>query len=138
MASHPCQNGGTCESASNPGLGPGSGLGSGIDYTCICPPNITGMDCESKNQTIKKESTWYNIPFILVCMNTCPTGQEVSTNCSCVPIHVCSTSKPCLNGGTCINGTTLVENMCVCPEGVTGASCEGGKRISNSQPVDQY
>ena len=90
---NPCLNGGFCAYTA-------------LNYTCSCPFNYLGQNCETR----------------CPCQNngTC-IGQ--TTNCSCRAGYVgsnCETKCPCQNGGRCVGQTT----KCNCPADYTGPRCE--------------
>ena len=41
-----------------------------------------------------------------------------------IAVLYCNSSKPCLNGGTCVHG-----EICKCPSGFDGNYCEKGKMV---------
>nr|ADK93982.1 delta [Eucidaris tribuloides] len=102
----PCRHGGTCHNEGAAG------------YTCYCPPNYTGVDCETAEAC--------------PCMNggTCRSGADGYT-CLCpagysgdlceVRIPRCD-SERCLNGGTCLDVSDGYR--CACPAGYSGIHCE--------------
>nr|XP_043900380.1 sushi, nidogen and EGF-like domain-containing protein 1 isoform X1 [Solea senegalensis] len=108
-ASHPCQNGGTCQDQIN-------------SFICQCLPGYTGSLCEADIDECK------NRP----CLNngSCVQGAG-SFTCVCeagytgvlceTDINECE-SQPCLNGGECIDG--VANFTCVCPDAFTGLLCE--------------
>lgn len=115
----PCKNGGTCFN---------TGQGS---YTCDCPAEFTGTDCE----LVKDDCT------VIPCLNggRCATsssvdadGVRLNATCQCEPgFHGrrCETSTqqtcqdaPCLHGATCLD-TADQGYLCLCPPGFDGANC---------------
>ncbi|XP_060905245.1 slit homolog 1b [Labrus mixtus] len=108
---HGCENGATCV----------DGVGN---YTCLCPPNYTGLLCEEEEDVCapgrnpcQHQST---------CIST-PTGPR----CVCIPGWVgpdCSidynecTDHRCQNGAQCVDH--LDGYSCVCPQGYSGEFCE--------------
>ncbi|XP_068447252.1 sushi, nidogen and EGF-like domain-containing protein 1 isoform X3 [Clinocottus analis] len=108
-ASHPCQNGGTCEDQIN-------------SFQCHCPPGYTGIHCETDIDECKDRP----------CLNNalCVQGTD-SFTCVCEPGYtgvLCETdineceSQPCQNGGECVD---QVDNFtCICPTAFTGVLCE--------------
>jgi len=83
---HPCENGGTCYPYGNP-------------YTCYCPPNYYGMNCQ-----------YYQEPSSI---------QQGSTTEAVSPCH----SDTCQNGGTCIVYGGL-QYRCHCAPDYSGTNCE--------------
>ncbi|XP_057378473.1 neurogenic locus protein delta-like [Daphnia carinata] len=106
----PCKNGGTCFN---------TGQGS---YTCTCPAEYTGTDCE----LVKDDCT------VIPCLNGGTCSGETNATCNCpAGFHGrrCETStqqtcsdNPCLHGATCVD-TTDKGYMCLCPDGFDGANC---------------
>uniref|UniRef100_A0A914W484 Uncharacterized protein n=1 Tax=Plectus sambesii TaxID=2011161 RepID=A0A914W484_9BILA len=116
----PCKNGGFCKP-----------IGTS-DYSCECPQNTTGVNCEK----------------VLVCtLNTCPINAEcsisnyqilctckhgyVKNQTECEPYDECEHRKPCQNGGKCISlqaaaavDVTSKLYRCECPRHTTGENCE--------------
>uniref|UniRef100_A0A3Q3KTB1 Slit homolog 1b (Drosophila) n=1 Tax=Mastacembelus armatus TaxID=205130 RepID=A0A3Q3KTB1_9TELE len=108
---HGCENGATCV----------DGVGN---YTCLCPPNYTGLFCEEEEGVCS--------PGRNPCQHqsTCvsaPTGPR----CVCIPGWVgpdCSINyNECLDH-RCQNGAQCVDHLdgysCVCPQGYSGEFCE--------------
>lgn len=50
-------------------------------------------------------------------------------NCICTDILECA-SDPCLNGGSCFDGTDAFA--CICIQGFTGKRCEIGKQTATN------
>ncbi|XP_028300564.1 sushi, nidogen and EGF-like domain-containing protein 1 isoform X2 [Gouania willdenowi] len=108
-ASHPCQNGGTCNDQIN-------------GFICLCPPGYTGLHCETDIDECRNRPCRNNA--------SCVQGEGAFT-CTCEPGYVgvlCETdineceSQPCLNGAQCtdqVNGFT-----CTCPSAFTGTFCD--------------
>ena len=113
--SNPCMNEGICRD--HPGHG---------HYSCLCPPEFTGSRCESRaesnacnNNPCKHEGTCYT------------TGSIDDFKCACKPGftgEVCEINidecqeRPCLNGGTCLDG--VASFTCMCPLPFNGSRCE--------------
>jgi len=106
----PCKNGGTCFN---------TGQGS---YTCDCPAEYTGTDCE----LVKDDCT------VIPCLNGATCSGETNATCECpAGFHGrrCETStqqtcadRPCLHGATCVD-TASAGYMCLCPDGFDGTNC---------------
>jgi len=106
----PCKNGGTCFN---------TGQGS---YTCDCPAEFTGTDCE----LVKDDCT------VIPCLNGGTCSGETNATCACPAGYHgrrCETSTqqtcadaPCLHGATCVD-TTDAGYMCLCPDGFDGTNC---------------
>uniref|UniRef100_A0A3B4ZYF0 Slit homolog 1 protein n=1 Tax=Stegastes partitus TaxID=144197 RepID=A0A3B4ZYF0_9TELE len=108
---HGCENGATCV----------DGVGN---YTCLCPPNYTGLFCEEEEgvcspgrNPCQHQST---------CVST-PTGPR----CVCIPGWVgpdCSIDYNECVDHRCQNGAQCVDHLdgysCVCPPGFSGEFCE--------------
>ncbi|XP_041819743.1 slit homolog 1b [Chelmon rostratus] len=108
---HGCENGATCV----------DGVGN---YTCLCPPNYTGLFCEEEEgvcspgrNPCQHQST---------CIST-PTGPR----CVCIPGWVgpdCSIDYNECVDHRCQNGAQCVDHLdgysCVCPQGYSGELCE--------------
>uniref|UniRef100_A0A671W0Q0 Sushi, nidogen and EGF like domains 1 n=1 Tax=Sparus aurata TaxID=8175 RepID=A0A671W0Q0_SPAAU len=108
-ASHPCQNGGTCEDQIN-------------SFICHCPPGYTGSQCETDIDECKDRP----------CLNNASCVQGAgSFTCVCEPGYtgvLCETdineceSQPCLNGGECVD--QVANFTCICPAAFTGISAK--------------
>jgi hypothetical protein len=129
-ASNPCANGGTC-------------VDGGANYTCICPPGLTGRTCSSDGTDYCSQQP------VPPCKNggTCNNGIG-SYYCDCVPGFTgadCQTnideclSQPCQNNGTCVDGAN--GYTCNCQPGVVGSNCQTGspiRLINTKNPAETY
>eukprot|EP00057_Strongylocentrotus_purpuratus_P021968 XP_011676442.1 PREDICTED: fibropellin-3 [Strongylocentrotus purpuratus] len=82
--SSPCQNGGMCFMSSDD-----------TDYTCLCPVEFSGMNCELSTSTTAAPTV----------MNPCM-------------------SEPCQNGGQCFAQSDNTAYRCICPGNFFGTNCE--------------
>lgn len=96
-------------------------------YTCTCHSGYSGNDC-SGNTSLLSPCDSNPCQHGGTCTNTsisgysclCPlgfTGSNCETN-----IDDCSTSTPCRNGGTCMDG--IDGFLCSCVQGYGGRQCE--------------
>uniref|UniRef100_A0A3B3QTF5 Sushi, nidogen and EGF like domains 1 n=1 Tax=Paramormyrops kingsleyae TaxID=1676925 RepID=A0A3B3QTF5_9TELE len=113
-ASHPCQNGGLCKDQTN-------------SYTCMCGPGYKGQLCEIGNNILQFFILWVIMTIILSIIH-CQKSAISITGLFCVistdsDINECE-SKPCLNGGECVEW--LNNYTCTCPASFTGIHCETG------------
>ncbi|XP_017164565.1 protein eyes shut homolog isoform X2 [Poecilia reticulata] len=110
--SQPCLNGGSCVDLIN-------------DYICHCPLGFKGKDC---SVDIDLCSFGLCSEHTLICSES-RDGQNVSCTCEkgyggafCeVNLNECE-SKPCQNGGICVDD--LDQYRCLCSEGFGGFNCE--------------
>uniref|UniRef100_A0A3P8WYX9 Slit homolog 1b (Drosophila) n=1 Tax=Cynoglossus semilaevis TaxID=244447 RepID=A0A3P8WYX9_CYNSE len=108
---HGCENGATCV----------DGVGN---YTCLCPPNYTGLLCEEEEgacspgrNPCKHQSTCISSPAGPRCV--CIPGW-VGPNCG-IDYNECVDHR-CQNGARCVDH--LDGYSCVCPQGYSGQFCE--------------
>ncbi|XP_067673065.1 protein dachsous-like isoform X2 [Haliotis asinina] len=97
------------------------------NYTCVCSPGFTGVNCTYRNSTFGCLSN--------PCLNggSCVRGVNNSYRCFCpygYSGYNCATrnstfgclSNPCLNGGSCVRGVNN-SYRCFCPYGYSGYNC---------------
>ncbi|VVC30456.1 Hypothetical protein CINCED_3A008316 [Cinara cedri] len=125
--SNPCQNNGTCMDFTN-------------GFTCQCPVGYTGTNCEI-------DLAVCNSTGEIQCKNggECIEGPGVSFSCNCSPgwngrtcedeIDQCD-SRPCRNGGVCINQQTSYS--CVCLFGFTGRDCDVALRLCDQHECQNH
>ncbi|CAB3238260.1 unnamed protein product [Arctia plantaginis] len=106
----PCRNGGTCHN---------TGQGS---YTCMCPAEYTGPDCEKSLHSCDVRPCRNGGACVpdesgeLSC--ACPQGYE---GARCETRRLTCFDQPCRNGGICEPRPT--GYICVCPVGYAGTDC---------------
>ena len=122
---NPCQNGGTCtDSISN--------------YTCSCPIDWLGRNCEipcpcqnggsciDHTPSCSCPTRWLGVNCGIPC--PCQHGGSCigrTTSCTCPSGRVganCQQQCPCQNGGSCVG--SLTSYSCSCPSGWVGANCQ--------------
>ncbi|XP_016662821.1 protein eyes shut [Acyrthosiphon pisum] len=125
--SNPCQNNGTCMDFTN-------------GFTCQCPAGYTGTSCEI-------DLAVCNSTGEILCKNggECIEGPGVSFSCNCSPgwngwtcedeIDQCD-SRPCKNGGVCINRQTAYS--CACLFGYTGRDCDVALRLCEEHECQNH
>ncbi|KAF3688050.1 Slit -like protein 1 protein [Channa argus] len=108
---HGCENGATCV----------DGVGN---YTCLCPPNYTGLFCEEVDTVCSPGRN--PCQHQSTCISS-PTGPR----CVCIPGWVgpdCSIDYNECVDHRCQNGAQCVDHLdgysCVCPQGFSGEFCE--------------
>ncbi|XP_068607543.1 slit homolog 1 protein-like [Brachionichthys hirsutus] len=108
---HGCENGATCV----------DGVGN---YTCLCPPNSTGLFCEEEEgvcspgrNPCRHQSTCVSAPTGPRCV--CIPGW-VGPDCS-IDYNECIEHR-CQNGAQCVDH--LDGYSCTCPQGYSGDLCE--------------
>nr|XP_057938540.1 slit homolog 1 protein-like [Doryrhamphus excisus] len=108
---HGCENDATCV----------DGVGN---YTCLCPPNRTGLFCEEEEDVCA--------PARNPCQHqsTC-VGTATGPRCVCIPGWVgpdCSINYNECVDHRCQNGAQCVDHVdgytCVCPQGYSGDFCQ--------------
>ncbi|KAJ8014273.1 hypothetical protein DPEC_G00038550 [Dallia pectoralis] len=122
----PCQNGATCYTNI-----------SG-EYTCLCPDNFHGRNCEHKTGLCYRSGR-------SPCKNggQCEdsSGHALELSCRCLAGFTgprCETNiddclmRPCANGATCQDGINRFS--CVCPGGFEGRFCTVNLNDCASQP----
>uniref|UniRef100_A0A8C4NJP3 Delta-like protein n=1 Tax=Eptatretus burgeri TaxID=7764 RepID=A0A8C4NJP3_EPTBU len=116
-----CNNGGTC-------------FEEGASFQCLCPPGWNGVTCSATQNNSCTPSPCENgatcigagdSSFICVCSEGWE-GPTCSNN-----IDDCS-SRPCSNGGRCIDGVNWY--MCECAPGFAGPDCRININECQSSP----
>ena len=100
--SYPCRNGGTCN----------RNLTSG-GYTCSCSLGYNGDRCE-----IGKGLLQFQLKLGMQGLN-----RDNTLFFHLITGDVCSLSRPCLNGGTCLFLNYWPYFRCSCPAGYLGHNC---------------
>jgi len=139
-ANNPCRNGGTC-------------LPNGNGYTCNCPANFFGTNCDLSKciRRIKRLIIDYLLSFsfriskdpcaVNPCLNggqcrvdsqnqaycVCPTGYSGPY---CGTYDACS-CNPCRNGGTCVPTPNAFGYVCNCLTNFLGQNCTIRMKIFN-------
>ncbi|XP_038064211.1 fibrillin-1-like isoform X3 [Patiria miniata] len=108
----PCTNG-LCEDGVN-------------TFTCDCTgTDFTGTLCENQinncapNSCVNGQCVDGVLTFTCNCAGTDFTGTLCENR-----VNDCPATNPCLNGGTCQDGTTPGAYSCLCPTGFTGMLCD--------------
>lgn len=123
-----------CEQKDNSCLNGGTSLinkESNIPY-CQCPLNTIGERCETI-QTLCTSITCSNNGVCFI--NASAGNNTASCRCSqgytgeyCETLLPSCLHKPCGDKGTCIP-TSDSSYYCICPDGLTGQSCNSSKLI---------
>ena len=100
--SYPCRNGGTCN----------RNLTSG-GYTCSCSLGYNGDRCEIGEGLLQ-----FQLKLGMRGLN-----QDNTLFFHLITGDVCSLSRPCLNGGTCLFLNYWPYFRCSCPAGYLGHNC---------------
>ncbi|CAI8019189.1 Low-density lipoprotein receptor-related protein 1 [Geodia barretti] len=123
----PCMNGGDCRRQ------------QGSKVQCLCPVDYTGDLCEKHiNDTGVCDHPINAIQPLCENGATCVNTGVFEYHCDCRPgfegrycekrinYGVCNETKPCYNGGVCINQDEDPGFTCKCPKGFTGYNCTFG------------
>ncbi|XP_018896752.2 protein crumbs isoform X2 [Bemisia tabaci] len=121
---NPCENNGVCQETPRG------------DYICHCPPGFTGQNCEDEllMTTCDDKTCGNNGSCRLV------PGKKNSYECACPPGALCElnvdecSSKPCMNGGICLDG--INGYRCNCSEDFMGANCELDYNVCAFNPCE--
>lgn len=115
--SDPCQNSGICH----------DDIGF---YTCTCPLDYIGDNCEKRKVSSCKDAPCENNA---VCINTQQQEDGTFFNCNCSPGFIGKTCSKmidycenitCENGGTCLRKSSGLGAECLCVPGWDGPKCE--------------
>ncbi|KAK3912487.1 Protein jagged-1b [Frankliniella fusca] len=109
---NPCRNNGTCSDRV-------------ADFYCSCRDGWKGKTCSLRNShcdrgTCRNGGDCRDLGHTFACQ--CPPDWE-GTVCQ-LPKHRACDSKPCFNGGTCLNTGEGEGFTCVCREGFEGERCQ--------------
>ncbi|XP_022095362.1 uncharacterized protein LOC110981781 [Acanthaster planci] len=152
-ATNPCLNGGTCVDGTNPGeficqcaVGFAGTLCDNNPDDCAANPCLNGGRCIDGVNTFTCDCSLVDFQGTICetriddCVpNPCVNGQCVDLvrqfSCNCAGtdftgtlcenrINDCPATNPCLNGGTCVDGTNPGEFICQCAVGFAGTLCD--------------
>ena len=87
-------------------------------YTCMCKAGFAGKNCETSKDCILRSISWGLF------------GQNVTNFAKFLlsDIDECA-PKPCLNGGSCIDGINSYK--CKCEPGFDGKNCENSESFND-------
>jgi len=114
-------------------------------YNFAAPPGITAYKAQHFMQLVWVSST--NIGCgtcsngatnVLVCRYSSRVSGLPQLNINPVGSVGCPTTNPCLNGGSCVDGTNSSYYSCVCAGGYSGVACASPPITLDTQIVANY